>query len=235
MNQTNQNQLNKLEDTIGFHFSDSQKLVQALTHRSYLNENRQLHLASNERFEFLGDAILEFWISQKLFRLFPKLPEGDLTNLRALLVCTENLSLIAQGINLGEYLLLSKGETAHGGQSNKSILADTFESLIGAVYLDAGLEEVSQFLERLLEESISQISKKQIFKDPKSLFQEITQRERGITPTYQTLTETGPDHQKTFTVGVFLGKELITTGSGNSKQKAEEAAAIEAASTFPQK
>lgn len=222
--QMNKTLLDKFQDIISYHFSDPQILSQSLTHRSYLNENRHLKLSSNERYEFLGDAILEFWVSQKLFQSFPNLPEGDLTNLRALIVCTDNLFQIATEINLGDYLFLSRGEAAHGGRSNGSILADTFESLIGAIFLDAGLKETSQFLERFLEGSISLISQKQMFKDPKSLFQEIAQREAGVTPHYKTLEETGPDHRKTFKVGVYLGNKLIATGEGNSKQKAEEAA-----------
>ena len=140
--------LDELQIKIGVDFKDKSILQQALIHRSFLNENHQPGLESNERFEFLGDAVLELWISDTLFRQFPHLKEGDLTNLRALIVCTQNLFLIASGINLGQYISLSKGEETHGGRQNQSILADAFESLIGAVYLDRGYTATSDFLSR---------------------------------------------------------------------------------------
>lgn len=219
---------NNLETTISYKFKDHRHLNQALIHRSYLNENRHSGLVSNERYEFLGDAILELWISDQLFKIFPDFNEGDLTNLRSLIVCTQNLAKVAQSINLGQHILLSRGEESHGGRENQSILADTFESLIGAVYLDTGITSVFDFLSTHLQNSIDTISKQKVFKDPKSLFQEIAQAQKGTTPHYQTLEECGPDHQKKFKVGVYLGQDLIATGEGNSKQKAEETAAIAA-------
>lgn len=227
----NQN-LKQLQTKIKYVFKDEKKLEQALIHRSYLNENRSLNLQSNETYEFLGDSILEFWISDRLFYQFPKFDEGDLTNLRSLVVCTQNLALISQKIGLGEYLLLSKGEEKHGGRTNQSILADSFESLLGAIYLDGGINPAFKFLDENLETSITELSKKQVYKDPKSLFQEIAQSKRGITPKYQTLSESGPDHLKVFEVGVYIGDELIATGSGNSKQKAEEDASTKATKIF---
>lgn len=223
----NQN-LKDLQNRIDYSFKDENKLIQALTHRSYINEHRNENLQSNETYEFLGDSILEFWISEKLFHQFPQFDEGDLTNLRSLIVCTENLALVSIDFSLGEFLMLSKGEERHGGRTNHSILADTFESILGSVYLDGGITPAFNFLEKTLNQSISKLSSQKIYKDPKSLFQEIAQSKRGITPKYQTISESGPDHQKNFEVAVFLNDELIATGNGNSKQKAEEDASIKA-------
>lgn len=225
-NHMNKTQLQQLEKVICLKFPRPQTLHQALIHRSYLNEHKGI--SSNERLEFLGDAVLELWTTQKLFSLFPEFDEGKLTNLRSLIVCTQNLASISQKINLGEYLLLSHGEENHGGRTNQSILADTFESLIGAIYLDLGQEAVDQFLNQFLQPSIDQISQQSIYKDPKSQFQEISQSKRGVTPHYLVIKESGPDHQKIFEVGAYIKDELIATGKGNSKQKAEEAAAISA-------
>jgi ribonuclease-3 len=219
--------IKELQEKIDFHFKDPQKLTLALTHRSFLNENRQLK-TSNERYEFLGDAILEYWSSQKLFTLFPQFDEGQMTNLRSLIVCTQNLAEVGAKFKLGDYILLSHGEEKHGGRDNISLLADTFESLIGAIHLDSGYEAANQFLNKFLDESIDTLSQKNIYKDPKSLFQEIAQLKRGITPHYLTISETGPDHQKIFEVGLYLDEEIIASGSGNSKQKAEEDAALKA-------
>jgi ribonuclease III len=223
----NQN-LKDLQTKIGYVFKDEKKLIKALTHRSYINEHRDENLQSNETCEFLGDSILEFWISDKLFHQFPQFDEGDLTNLRSLIVCTQNLSLVASDIDLGNFIMLSKGEERHGGRTNQSILADTFEAILGSIYLDNGITPAFKFLDKTLSLSISKLSSKQIYKDPKSLFQEIAQSKKGITPRYQTVNESGPDHQKNFEVAVYIGEDLITTGSGNSKQKAEEDASIKA-------
>jgi ribonuclease III len=220
--------LSDLQKELGIQFNDEQKLTQALVHRSYLNENKDKHLESNERYEFLGDSILELWISDTLFKMFPEFDEGNLTNLRSLVVCTQNLALVASKIRLGDFVALSKGEETHGGRTNQSILADTFEAVIGAIYLDQDLDTVFRFLNRTLSNSIHELSSKRIYKDPKSVFQEIAQATRGITPHYQTINESGPDHQKVFEVAVYLDEELIATGKGNSKQKAEEEASIKA-------
>lgn len=223
--------MDKIEDLqskIGIKFKDPQKLILALTHRSYLNENRQ-QKHSNERYEFLGDAILEYWSSQLLFSKFPEFDEGQLTNLRSLAVCTQNLAEVGASFDLGSYILLSRGEETHGGRQNISLLADTFESIIGAIHLDQGYKAVDKFLTKFLGENINTLSQKNIYKDAKSQFQEIAQSKRGVTPRYQTISELGPDHQKIFEVGVFLADELIAKGSGNSKQKAEEDAATKAA------
>lgn len=220
--------LEKLQDKISYQFQDPILLKTALTHRSFVNEHRE-ELQNNERFEFLGDAILEFWSSQKIFSLFPGFREGELTNLRSLLVCTQNLAEISRQFSLGDYLLLSRGEASHGGRDNQSLLADTLESLIGAIYLDGGLNQAVDFMDKFFTKSLTDLSQKKVYKDPKSLFQEISQAKSGLTPNYQTLSQTGPDHHKNFEVGVYIGDKLIATGTGNSKQKAEEDAATKAA------
>lgn len=218
--------LDALQKLIDVKFKDPSVLNQALIHRSYLNENKATPMESNERFEFLGDAVLELWSSETLFKLFPDYPEGKLTNLRSLVVCTENLALVATDFDLDQYVLLSRGEEMHQGRKNQSILADTFESVIGAIYLDSGIGKAYKFLDQFLLPSLNNISQQKIYKDPKSLFQEIAQDKEGITPRYLTISESGPDHHKTFEVSVYLDDKLITKGKGNSKQKAEEAAAI---------
>lgn len=205
---------------------------QALVHRSSLNEFRNKFSESNERFEFLGDAALELWSSTILFSEFPKLAEGELTNLRSLIVRTENLAQVATDLNLGSFLYLSRGEETHGGRQNVSILADSLEALIGAIYLDRGFLATSKILDKIFFQSIKNLSAKTHYKDPKSLFQEIAQAKTGTTPQYQIISETGPDHDKIFKAGVYLGSKLITSGTGNSKQKAEEAAAINAIQIF---
>jgi len=220
--------LKEIQTRLDLKFKNIQHLKQALVHRSFLNENSSGHLQSNERYEFLGDAVLELWASKTLFDLFPEFPEGKLTNLRSLVVCTQNLSQAAININLGAYVALSKGEEANGGRHNPSILADTFESLIGAIYLDDGFTQSSNFLEKTILPSLKKLASKKIYKDPKSIFQELAQAKQGITPEYKTISTTGPDHQKIFKVGVFLREKLIATGKGKSKQNAAETASAKA-------
>ncbi len=219
--------LDELQQLIEYKFKEVSKLDQALVHRSSLNEHHQFD-ESNERYEFLGDAVLELWISDRLFNRFQKFDEGKLTNLRALVVCTQNLAKVASNFNLGKFIYLSHGEENHNGRLNQSILADTFEAILGSIYLDGGLDHAFKFLDLFLDASIENLSSKEVYKDPKSIFQEIAQAKKGITPKYQTLSESGPDHQKTFEVGVYLNDELIAKGTGNSKQRAEEAASINA-------
>jgi ribonuclease-3 len=219
--------INELQQKIKVKFKNPELLLLALTHRSYLNENRQLK-SSNERVEFLGDAILEYWVSQKLYLLFPDFDEGQLTNLRSLIVCTENLADISSSFDLGSFILLSRGEATHSGRQNISLLADTLESLIGAIHLDQGYKSTEKFLNRFFNKNIKSLSEKNIYKDPKSLFQEIAQSKKGITPKYQLISQSGPDHQKIFKIGLYLDEKLIATGKGNSKQKAEEDAATRA-------
>lgn len=218
-------QLEDFQTSIGIKFHRSELLLQSLVHRSSLNEKHDEYQESNERLEFLGDAVLEVWVSEKLYLMFPKYPEGDLTNLRSLVVRTETLAELSKNIGLNLHIMLSRGEETHGGRKNLSILADTFESLIGAIYLDQGMVQVDRFLDKFLMPVINLIAQKKIFKDPKSFFQELAQEQEGITPHYETLSESGPDHDKVFEVGLYLGEKLITKGTGHSKQKAEESAA----------
>lgn len=224
--------LKTLQKLIKYSFKDENKLFQALIHRSYLNEHKNSSLESNERYEFLGDAVLELWSTDTLFKLFPKFDEGKMTNLRSLIVCTKNLYQISSSLDLGNFIMLSRGEENHGGRSNQSILADALEAIIGAIYLDSNIDQVFSILNRLFKDSLDKLSSQKIYKDPKSVFQEIAQAKKGITPHYQTLSESGPDHQKIFQVGVFVGEEQIATGQGNSKQKAEEDASIKATKLF---
>jgi ribonuclease III len=224
--------LEELQKLINFQFKDIKKLNQALVHRSFLNEKGKGITESNERYEFLGDAILELWISDRLFNKFSKFDEGKLTNLRALVVCTQNLAKIAEEFDLGKFINLSHGEEKYGGRNNQSILADTFEAIIGAIYLDSGLESTFKVLDQQLNKSIVQLSSQEIYKDPKSIFQEISQSKKGVTPHYKTISESGPDHKKVFEVGVFIEDQLIATGKGNSKQRAEEAASLLATKIF---
>jgi len=224
-------QIDELQKIIKYQYQDISFLDQALVHRSSLNEQRQFQ-ESNERYEFLGDAVLELWISDRIFKKFSKFDEGKLTNLRALVVCTQNLAKVADSFKLGNFIYLSHGEENHGGRTNQSILADTFEAVLGSIYLDGGLTPAFDFLDLFLTPSVEELSSKEIYKDPKSIFQEIAQAKEGITPNYQTISESGPDHQKTFEVGVYLNDKLIAKGTGNSKQKAEEAASINATNLF---
>jgi len=218
----------ELEKTIGVEFNNTTLLDNACVHRSYLNEHADFAMGSNERLEFLGDAVLEILTSEKLYHKYPQRPEGDLTNFRAALVCTKSLAAEAQRLNLGQYLYLSKGEEESGGRDRQYILANTFEALLGALYLDQGLESCRGFLEKNLFYKIEEIVKNEKYRDAKSTLQEITQEEVGITPTYQVLNEWGPDHDKIFKMGVFLKEKQIGEGEGTSKQEGEQAAAKDA-------
>jgi ribonuclease-3 len=219
---------NLLEKVIKISFKNKQLLNTALTHRSYLNEHPKENLSSNERLEFLGDAILEFIVSRKLFSLFPHLDEGILTTLRSLIVKTDSLAEAGNRFQLGEFLLLSKGEEETGGRVNKSLLANTFEALTGAIFLDQGLEKTEEFIELSIGEKIKTIDSLENIKDYKSLFQEKAQEKKKITPTYRIINTSGPDHDKIFTVGAFLNKRKISQGKGKSKQEAEQRAAQKA-------
>jgi len=196
-------------------------LVQAFCHRSYLNENPNSNLEQNERLEFLGDAVLELIVTEYLFEKYPKKPEGELTNWRAALVNAKMLSETANESGLNDYLLLSKGEKKETGKARQYILANTFEALIGAAYLDLGYKKCRDFIEKNLIIKLPEIIEKGLFKDTKSRFQEEAQERRGVTPTYKVVREWGPDHFKHFIIGVFLNKELVAEGEGSSKQEAE--------------
>ncbi|MFA7300937.1 MAG: ribonuclease III [Candidatus Shapirobacteria bacterium] len=224
--------LKPLLKQLNISFNDEKLLNQALVHRSSLNELKNTFTTSNERLEFLGDAVLELWTSNALYLRFPDFNEGQMTNLRSLIVRTENLAAIALSLKIGDYIYLSRGEETHGGRKNISILADTLEAIIGAVYLDAGQITVDNFLSQILQKSIDDFSVKNQYKDPKSVFQEISQSQQGVTPNYQIMSQIGPDHDKQFTSGAYIGDKLIAQGTGNSKQKAEEQAAINATKTL---
>ncbi len=217
----------KLEKKIGVKFENMDLLEQALVHRSYLNEHPDFHLGHNERLEFLGDAVLELVVTEHLYLNYEN-PEGELTNWRASLVNSKMLAKLAQRIGLETYLYLSKGESKDIGKARQYILANAFESLIGSIYLDQGWQASKEFLEKKLLPELPYILKHQLYLDPKSKFQEAAQEKVGITPTYKVSKESGPDHAKIFEVGVYLGKELVTKGSGLSKQEAQEIAAEKA-------
>ena len=221
----------KLEKKIKIEFKNKDLLVQAFCHRSYLNENPDFHLSHNERLEFLGDAVLELVVTNWLFHKYTDKPEGELTNWRASLVNAKSLSEVASELNFNDYLLLSKGEQREMGKARFYILSDTFEALIGAVYLDQGYESCRKFIEENLTIKLPNIIKEGLYKDPKSNFQEESQERLRVTPTYEVLEEWGPDHDKHFVVGVFLEENLIAKGEGSSKQEAEESAAEEALKT----
>ena len=206
-------------------FKDETLLQQALTHRSYLNEAKKDRLSSNERLEFLGDAILSFFTSTYLYKQYPQYTEGQLTNLRANLVNTATLAKVAQELQIGEQIKLSKGEENTKGRENPSILADTLEALIAALYLDQGLEQVEKFINEAVFPLIPEILERGSLKDYKSLLQEETQEKYRSSPQYQVAKEFGPDHAKTFIIEVFVNNQQIGQGTGPSKQKAEQQAA----------
>ncbi len=214
-----------LETKLGLSFNNLDLLIEALTHRSYLNEHREYTGSHNERLEFLGDAVLELAATDFLYKKFPAKPEGELTSYRAALVNTVSLSASAQTLGINEYLLLSKGESKDTGRARDVILADAFEAIIGAIYLDSGYVSAEAFIARNLYKKIDEVIEKRSYQDAKSRFQEIAQEKRGTTPSYETLSEIGPDHDKRFTVGVFIGSEEIARGVGQSKQEAEQSAA----------
>ncbi len=216
--------LDKLEKKLGIKFSEKRLLQQAFVHRSYLNEHPDCGLDHNERLEFLGDAVLELAVTRYLYNNYSN-PEGELTTWRAALVNSKMLSEIAQRLDFNDYLVLSKGETQDTGRARQFILANTFEAVVGAVYLDQGFEKAKDFIEKNLIAELPVILEKKLYHDPKSRFQEEAQERTGTTPTYEVLAESGPDHNKQFIVGVFLGEQLISKGEGPSKQVAQEKAA----------
>lgn len=216
--------LSDLEKQIKVEFNDKKLLKQALTHRSYINENPDIDLENNERLEFLGDAVLEIAVTEYLYHNYEN-PEGELTNWRAALVNARMLAEIAGRIELDNYLLLSKGEAKDKGRARRFILADALEALIGAIYLDRGYDEVRGFIKREVLSELPRVIEEKLYQDPKSRFQEEAQDKVGITPNYKVVNESGPDHNKKFVVGVYLEKELVAKGEGSSKQEAETAAA----------
>ncbi|MBI2444628.1 MAG: ribonuclease III [Candidatus Magasanikbacteria bacterium] len=214
-----------LEATIGLAFRHPEYLVQAFIHRSYLNEHRDFPLGHNERLEFLGDAVLELVVTEYLFNEYAN-PEGELTNWRAALVNADMLASIAFETGLEPYLFLSHGETRDAGTKARNyIMANAFEALIGAIYLDQGYDLARQFITRWVLTKLPLVLEEGLYLDAKSRFQEAAQELLGITPTYRVLHEEGPDHAKLFRVGIFLDKELAASGEGTSKQEAQTAAA----------
>lgn len=216
------------EDRLHLQFQDKSLLQRALTHRSYLNEHPEFPLEDNERLEFLGDAVLDFLTGEYLYHRFPEEREGTLTSLRSVLVRTETLAELARRIGLGECLYLGRGEEESGGRDRPAILCGAFEALVGALYLDQGLDTVREFLLPLLEPELDRALRLHLEKDPKSLLQELAQGELGHTPRYHTISAEGPDHARTFTVEVTIGGVPYGRGRGSSKQAAAREAARQA-------
>jgi ribonuclease-3 len=210
---------------LGLSFKNLDLFIEAVTHRSYLNEHREAKQNHNERLEFLGDAVLELAATRFLYDKYPAKPEGDLTAYRAALVNTVSLAASAQALGMSDMLLLSKGEAKDTGRARDVILANAFEAIVGALYLDQGYDAANAFLATNLFPKIDEVVAKRAWQDAKSRFQEAAQEKKGITPAYKTFAEEGPDHARTFTVGVFVGAEEIARGEGKSKQDAEQAAA----------
>lgn len=224
----------ELQKTIGVTFSKPDLLRQAFVHRSYLNEAKNIQ-GSNERLEFLGDAVLSFLTSDFLYKKFPEFPEGKLTNIRSSLVNTKTLSEIAQTLNLGELLFLSHGEQESGGRNNSSLLADVFEALLGAMFLDQGVDVCRGYLTGFLFVRVEDIIKTKAYVDYKSLLQEIVQETSKTSPTYHVTKSEGPDHAKTFWVDVVSDGKKLGEGEGKSKQEAEQHAALAALDALGQK
>lgn len=216
------------ETSIGTEFKNKELLRQAFIHRSYLNENRSIKIEHNERLEFLGDAVLELVITDYLYKKYPEKDEGDLTAFRSSLVNSVTLANAAEKIGMNSFLLLSKGESKDTGRARQVILANTFEALVGALYIDQGYEGAGKFISEQLFGLIEGIVENKSFIDAKSRFQEEAQEKVGSTPVYKLIKESGPDHNKVFTVGVFLREEMVVTGEGKSKQEAEQDAAEKA-------
>ncbi len=221
--------IKKLESKLNIKFKDRDKLKQALVHRSYINEHSDFSLGHNERLEFLGDAVLELIITKYLFNHYPQKPEGVLTNWRASLVNSKMLYQVAKELDLNDYLYLSKGEAKEkSSKSRHFIMADAVEAIIGAMYLDQGLDKVEIFINEYIVSKLHHIINNELYLDPKSKLQENAQEQEGITPHYELLEEKGPDHEKIFTIGVYFKDKLIAKGGGSSKQEAQVDAANKA-------
>lgn len=221
-------ELSKLEKNIGYEFNKPDLLREALTHRSYLNENPRWDVPHNERLEFLGDAVLELIVTENLFGKFPDEDEGKLTTLRAALVNYLMLAKLSVQIELEKNILMSKGEAKDKGRAREVILANAMEALIGSLYLDGGYEAAKEFIRKFILPEIKDVLEKGSYKDPKSLLQEKAQASQKVTPNYKLIAEKGPDHKKIFVVGVYIGDEEIARGEGMSKQDAEVEAAKKA-------
>lgn len=214
--------LKELEDKISYHFQDKNLLTQALTHSSYANEHRLDHNHCNERLEFLGDAVLEIVTSDFLYHKYTDKPEGDLTKIRASIVCEPTLAYCAEDIQLGSYLFLGKGEDATGGRNRNSVVSDAMEAVIGAIYLDGGFASAKEYIHRFI---LNDIEHKQLFYDSKTILQEIVQGRQDGELTYEILKEEGPDHNKSFEVRALVGSKEVGRGKGRTKKAAEQLAA----------
>lgn len=221
-----------LQERLHFHFRDPSLLERALTHRSYLNEVPDHPMPHNERLEFLGDAIIDFLVGEYLFHHLPEMREGELSALRSGMVRTEALARLAEQVDLGRYVMMGRGEEATGGRTRATLLADVFEALVAAMYLDQGLEAVRQWVTPFMVPAADQLLQRGRGKDAKSYLQEVAQADLGQTPIYEVVAEVGPDHERIFTTQVRIGSEVRGTGQGRSKQIAAQAAARDALRTL---
>jgi len=218
------NSVEELEKKIKIQFKNKELLQTAVTHRSYLNENRSYKLDQNERLEFLGDAVLELVVTDYLYSNFPN-PEGELTNWRASLVNKDMLARVSRSIGVEEFLLMSRGEAKDTGRAREYLLANAMEAIIGAIYLDQGYDPAKNFILENIVVNLKEVLESKSYLDPKSHFQEVAQEKVGVTPNYRVISESGPDHDKKFVVGVYLGEEKVAEGEGCSKQDAQRNAA----------
>ena len=225
--------LKPLEKKLSFSFSDKSLLSEALTHRSFLNEAKISNLFSNERLEFLGDSVLSFWVAREIFLKFPKLPEGKLTFIKTYLVRTETLTGLAEKLSLGDYMRMSKGEEQGNGRKNPVLLANCFEAIVGAIFIDRGITLVFKFFEREFGPLIDGIKDPDKLKDSKSMLQEKVQAAGRSSPVYRLISSSGPDHDKKFRMGVYRDNTLLGEGESHSKQEAEEEAAKVALENLP--
>jgi ribonuclease III len=221
-------ELDQLQSHLKLHFNDRALLQQALTHRSFLNEHTDADVEHNERLEFLGDAVLDFLAGELLYKRFPELPEGELTRLRASIVRTEALAELARVCELGEALVMGKGEEKGGGRERLNNLCAAFEALVGALYLDQGVDAVRDFVTPYLMTLLQRVLDDNLHIDARSQLQEWSQAQRNVTPQYRTVSESGPDHQKEFMLEVLIGDEVMGSGTGRSKQAAAQSAARDA-------
>ncbi len=217
--------IEEFKEKTGVVFNDADLLAQAFTHRSYVNEHPELEYGHNERLEFLGDAVVELVVTEYLYNKYPDKPEGEMTNFRAALVNTGMFARVARENGYNDIIRLSRGEAKDEGRARDSILADTFEAVIGALYIDQGYDATKAFIEKILVPKVGEIVSKNLWRDPKSSFQEAAQEHVGVTPTYKVLKEEGPDHSKHFVVGVYIAGKQVAEGEGLSKQEAEVKAA----------
>lgn len=222
----------EIEKIIGVTFKSEDLIKTACTHRSYLNEHKSTVKEHNERLEFLGDAVLELVVTDFLYLSYPKKPEGELTSWRAALVKTESLAELADELNVGQFLLMSRGEAKSGGRTRMALLANMVEAIIGAIYLDQGYDVAAEFIQKNINSKLENILKEGLHIDAKSHFQEVAQEKEGVTPHYEVIGEEGPDHDKTFEMAVYLNKKMWGKGKGNSKQTAQQAAAQDALKNY---